>query len=56
MPVSACLPIERAWYRIKVSVSSGMCVSWVDGTQVLTLVSLPDVTMNFFKLSVEPLL
>ena len=56
MTTSACLLIERVWYRIKVSASSWLCVSRVDGPQVLPLVSVPDVTINVFNLFVVPLL
>ena len=50
------LPIERALYRIKVSAYSRLCVSRVDGTQVLPLVPVPDVMMDFFNLFVVSLL
>ena len=43
-------------YRIKVFASSWLCVSRVDGTQVLPLVSVPDGTMNLFNLFFGPLL
>ena len=43
-------------YSIKVSASTWLCVSKVDGTQVLPLVSVPDVTMNFLNVFVGPLL
>ena len=53
---SACLSIERACSRSKVSASSWLWVTRLEGTQMLPLVSVPDVTMNFFSLFVGPLL
>ena len=45
---SACLSIERACSRSKVSASSWLWVTRLGGTRMLPLVSVPDVTMNFF--------
>ena len=56
IPTSSCLSIERSCNRRMVSASSCLCVTRVEGTQMLPLVSVPDVTMNFFSLFVEPLL
>ena len=53
---SACLSIERACSRSKVSASSWLWVTRLGGTQMLPLVSVPDVTMYFFSLFVGPLL
>ena len=53
MTTSACLPIESMCPRLLYSL---LCVSRVDGTQVVPLVSVPDITMNFFNLFVVPLL
>ena len=56
MTTSACLSIDRACNRSKVSASSSLNVTRVEGTQMLPLVSVPDITMNFFSLFVGPLL
>ena len=56
---SACLSIESACSRSKVSASSWLWVTRLEGTQMLPLVyvpDVPDVTMNFFSLFVGPLL
>ena len=53
---SACLSIESSCSRSKVSASSWLWVTRLEGTQMLPLVVVPDVTMNFFSLSVGPLL